>query len=464
MVRTRFAPSPTGFLHIGGARTALFCWAYARRHGGTFVLRIEDTDLERSTEASVKTILDSMAWLGLDWDEGPFYQMQRLDRYREVAEQLLRDGHAYWCYASREELEEMRTAQRERGEKPRYDGRWRDSTATPPAGVKPVLRFRNPLDGEVVWDDLVKGEIRFANEELDDLVILRADGVPTYNFGVVVDDLDMNITHVLRGDDHVNNTPRQINLYRAIGGALPRFGHLPMILGPDGERMSKRHGAVSCTQYRDEGFLPEAVMNYLARLGWSHGNEEVFSMQQMVEWFALDHISRSPARFDSEKLLWLNQHYLKVADLDRLAALVLPFLHERDCHPEQGGPDLRQVVDLVRPRVHLIPELADAAIYFYRQIHAHEDHIAQHLTPVTLPVLRELHSRFADCSWERGALSALFKEVMAAHGVKMGQVGVPLRVAVCGEPQTPAIDAVLELIGRDEVRRRLADTLARLGA
>jgi len=463
MVRTRFAPSPTGFLHIGGARTALFCWAYARRHGGTFVLRIEDTDLERSTEASVKTILDSMEWLGLNWDEGPFYQMQRLDRYREVAEQLLRDGHAYWCYASKEELDAMRTAQRERGEKPRYDGRWRDSTATPPAGVKPVLRFRNPLAGEVVWDDLVKGEIRFANEELDDLVILRADGIPTYNFGVVVDDLDMNITHVLRGDDHVNNTPRQINLYRAIGGALPRFGHLPMILGPDGERMSKRHGAVSCTQYRDEGFLPEAVLNYLARLGWSHGNEEVFSAQQMAEWFTLDHISRSPARFDGEKLMWLNQHYLKEADLVRLARLVLPLMHERGCHPEQRGPALEPVIDLVRPRVHLLPELADAAIYFYRQIHAHQDHVTQHLNAVTLPILHDLQGRFADCAWERGALSALFKDAATRHGVKMGQIGVPLRVAICGEPQTPSIDAVLELIGREEVRRRLADTLARVG-
>ncbi len=462
MVRTRFAPSPTGFLHIGGARTALFCWAYARRHGGTFVLRIEDTDLERSTEASVKTILDSMDWLGLNWDEGPFYQMDRLDRYRQVADQLLHDGHAYWCYASKEELDEMRSAQRARGEKPRYDGRWRDATATPPAGVKPVLRFRNPLDGEVVWDDLVKGEIRFANQELDDLVIMRADGIPTYNFGVVVDDLDMQITHVLRGDDHVNNTPRQINLYQAIGGALPRFGHLPMILGPDGERMSKRHGAVSCTQYRDEGFLPEAVLNYLARLGWSHGNEEIFSLEQMAAWFSLEHISGSPARFDGEKLLWLNQHYLKAADLDRLAGLLLPYLHERDCHPEAGGPPLTQVIDLVRPRVHLLPELADAAIYFYRQIHAHQEHLTQHLTAITLPILRDLNVRFADCSWERTALSALLKEVAAQHGVKMGQVGIPMRVAVCGEPQTPSIDAVLELIGREEVRRRLSDTLARV--
>ena len=464
MVRTRFAPSPTGYLHIGGARTALFCWAYARHHGGSFVLRIEDTDLERSTQASVQTILDSMAWLGLDWDEGPFYQMQRLDRYRELADQLLRDGHAYWCYASREELEAMREGQRARGEKPRYDGRWRDSRAKPPAGVKPVLRFRNPTDGEVSWEDLVKGEIRFANEELDDLVILRADGVPTYNFGVVVDDLDMNISHVLRGDDHVNNTPRQINLYRALGATLPRFGHLPMILGPDGERMSKRHGAVSVTQYRDDGFLPEAVLNYLARLGWAHGNEEIFSAAQLAGWFALDHISRSPARFDGDKLLWLNQHYLKEADPGRLAVLLTPLLRARACDPDAGGPALTAVIELLRTRVHLLPELADAAVYFYRPVRPHADLVAQHLGAAVRPVLADLLAGFASARWERTELSALLKSTAARHGVKMGQVGIPLRVAVCGEAQTPSIDAVLELIGRDEVRRRLADILAELAA
>ena len=296
MVRTRFAPSPTGYLHIGGARTALFSWAYARKHGGKFILRIEDTDRERSTEASTQAILDAMEWLGLDYDEGPFYQMQRLDRYREVAQFLIREGKAYYCYASKEELDAMREAQRARGEKPRYDGRWRPENAhgkTPPAGVEPVVRFRNPDEGEVVMDDLVKGTVIVQNAELDDLVIMRADGVPTYNFGVVVDDLDMNITHVIRGDDHVNNTPRQINIFRALGAALPKFAHVPMILGADGERLSKRHGAVSVMQYFDDGYLPEALVNYLARLGWSHGDEEVFSREQLVEWFDLDHISKS---------------------------------------------------------------------------------------------------------------------------------------------------------------------------
>ncbi len=459
MVRTRFAPSPTGYLHIGGARTALFNWAFAKRHGGTFVLRIEDTDVERSTEASVQAILDGMSWMGLDWDEGPFYQMHRLPRYQAVAEQLLRDGHAYWCYASKEELDQMREAQRARGEKPRYDGRWRDSTATPPAGIKPVLRFRNPLDGEVVWNDLVKGEIRFANQELDDLVIMRADGVPTYNFGVVIDDFDMQITHVIRGDDHVNNTPRQINLYAAIGAPLPQFGHLPMILGNDGERLSKRHGAVSVMQYRDEGYLPEALLNYLARLGWGHGDAEIFSAAQMVGWFALDHVSRSPARFDGDKLQWLNQHYLKEAPLDALAALLQPLLEARGC-AVVNGPAVTAVVELLRARVHLLPEMADAAVYFYRPVVAGEDVRAQHLTAAVRPVLADLLAAFADCVWERAALSVLIKEVAARHGLKMGQVGVPLRVAVCGEPQTPSIDAVLELIGREAVLARLAFSLA----
>jgi glutamyl-tRNA synthetase len=459
MVRTRFAPSPTGYLHIGGARTALFNWAYARHHGGKFILRVEDTDVERSTEASVQAILEGMTWLGLDWDEGPFYQMQRLARYEEIAQQLLKEGHAYWCYASKEELEHMREAQRARGEKPRYDGRWRDSKETPPPGIKPVLRFKNPLAGDVVWNDLVKGEIRIANQELDDLVLLRADGVPTYNFGVVIDDLDMNITHVIRGDDHVNNTPRQINLYQAIGAPLPHFGHLPMILGHDGERLSKRHGAVSVTQYRDDGFLPEAMINYLSRLGWSHGNEEIFSSEQMIAWFELDHISRSPARFDADKLLWLNQHYLKEADSERMAGLVMPHLHQRDCHPEKGGPALSEVIELLRSRTHLLPELADSSVYFYRHIHASPELEAQYLTQEACVILQDILQAFSSCEWNAASLALLLKETAAKHGVKMGQVGIPLRVAVCGEPQTPAIDRVLEMIGREEVILRLSHSL-----
>jgi len=352
MIRTRFAPSPTGYLHIGGARTALFCWAYARKHDGKFVLRIEDTDLERSTAESTQAILDSMRWLALDWDEGPFRQMDRLERYRAVAEQLIEDGHAYRCYASKEELDALREQQRARGEKPRYDGRWRPEHAkgkTPPAGVTPVVRFRNPDDGEVVWRDLVKGEIRFANAELDDLVLLRADGVPTYNFGVVVDDLDMAITHVIRGDDHVNNTPRQINIYRALGASLPAFAHVPMILGSDGERLSKRHGSVSVLQYRDDGYLPEALVNFLARLGWSHGDAEMFSRTELLEWFDLEHVSRSPAQFNGEKLAWLNQQYLKAAAPERIAELVAPRIAADGGEPARG-PSLVAVVKLLIER------------------------------------------------------------------------------------------------------------------
>src|SRR5258708_5621377 len=322
MIRTRFAPSPTGYLHLGGARTALFNWAYARRHGGKFVLRVEDTDLERSTQQSVQAIFDAMQWLGLDYDEGPFFQMQRLTRYRDIGEQLLSKGHAYWDYSSKEELDAMREAQIARGEKPRYDRRWRDSKETPPPGRTPVLRFKNPLTGDVTWNDLVKGLITVSNDELDDLVLLRTDGVPTYNFGVVVDDIDMTISHVIRADDHVNNTPRQINLYAALGADIPQFAHVPMILGHDGQRLSKRHGAVNVMQYRDEGYLPDAMVNYLARLGWSHGDEEVFSRQQLVEWFDLRHVSKSPARWDPEKLKWMNGEYLRrLPDADLAARL-----------------------------------------------------------------------------------------------------------------------------------------------
>src|SRR5712671_4483891 len=370
-VRTRFAPSPTGYLHIGGARTALFSWAYARRHGGQFILRVEDTDLERSTEASVAAIIEGMKWLGIDWDEGPFFQMQRLARYREVADRLIASGHAYNDYMSREELEQLRHEQVARNEKPKYDGRWRPERAkarglVAPKDAKPVVRFRTPEDGTVAWNDLVKGPIEFPNAELDDLVLLRTDGVPTYNFGVVVDDLDMNITHVIRGDDHVNNTPRQIHIFHALGAELPKFGHVPMILAADGERLSKRHGAVSVLQYRDDGYLPQALLNYLARLGWSHGDEEVFSMQQLIEWFDLAHVSRSAAQFNPEKLSWLNQQYLKTVPDARLAELVEPEVRKRG-GKLAGGPDLPAVVALLKERSETLAVLAGEAMMFYAE-------------------------------------------------------------------------------------------------
>jgi glutamyl-tRNA synthetase len=464
MVRTRFAPSPTGYLHIGGARTALFCWAYAKRHGGTFVLRIEDTDRERSTQESVGAILKSMRWLGLEYD-GPYYQMDRLARYHEVADLLIREGKAYHCYASPEELDALREQQRARGEKPRYDGRWRPENAkrlglTPPAGAAPVVRFRNPGEGEVTFTDLVKGPITVANSELDDLVLLRGDGIPTYNFGVVVDDIDMDITHVIRGDDHVNNTPRQVNIYRALGAVQPKFAHAPMILGADGERLSKRHGAVSVMQYHDEGYLPEALLNYLARLGWSHGDDEMFSREQLVEWFDLEHISASAARFNPEKLSWLNAQYLKAADDSRLAELVEPFLLKADCDPASGAP-LAKVVMLLKERVSTLEELADAAVYFYRMLEPSAELRRQHYARGAKPALTALRERFSKNGWTRERISAEIKAVLAEHKLKMPQLAMPLRVMVSGGAQTPSIDATLELIGKDEVLRRMGRELER---
>ena len=452
-VRTRFAPSPTGFLHIGGARTALFCWAYARRHGGKFILRIEDTDLERSTEVSVNAILEAMKWLGLDWDEGPFFQMQRLPRYREVAEQLIASGHAYRCWMSREELDLLRETQIKQNLKPRYDGRWRPERSKglkKPEDVKPVIRFRTPEEGDVGWDDLVKGPISFPNQELDDLVLLRADGVPTYNFGVVVDDLDMQITHVIRGDDHVNNTPRQIHIFNAIGNQIPAFAHLPMLLGADGERLSKRHGAVSVMQYRDEGFLPEALVNYLARLGWSHGNEEVFPREKLVEWFDLAHVSRSPAKFDPEKALWMNQQYIKGADDSRLAALLSPFLEFK------SGPPLEKVVTLLKDRANSLRHLAESAHMFYVYEEPSAQSLAAALNEKTRAALKLLAANLAAAPWERRALGAAVSATLKASGLKMPELAMPARLLVTGRTQTPSLDAVLELIGRETVLARLA--------
>jgi glutamyl-tRNA synthetase len=461
-VRTRFAPSPTGFLHLGGARTALYSWAYARHFGGTFVLRIEDTDLERSTPEAVQAILDGMKWLGLDHDEGPFYQMQRMDRYREVVAQMLNDGTAYHCYSSPEEVQAMRDRATAAGEKPRYDGTWRpeEGKVLPPvpAGRKPVVRFKNPLDGEVTWNDVVKGTITIANRELDDLVIARPDGTPTYNFCVAVDDWDMRITHVLRGDDHVNNTPRQINILRAIGAKLPEYGHLPMILGPDGQKLSKRHGAVSVMEYPAQGYLPEAMLNYLARLGWSHGDDEIFSMEQFAQWFNLESLTASPAQFNNEKLAWLNNHWIKQADNVRLAELVKPRMLEAGAVFD-GAPQLPQVLALLKDRANTTNELADAAMLFYRAPQPDAALLAQHATEAVKPALAMFSERIATVEWSKEAIAAMIKEVLAAHGLKMPQLAMPLRLFVCGQLQTPAIDAVLQLFGRDTVAARVAKFL-----
>ncbi len=458
-IRTRFAPSPTGYLHIGGARTALFSWAYARKSGGTFILRIEDTDLERSTLESEQAILDGMAWLNLDYDEGPFYQMQRMDRYRDVLQQLLDEGKAYYCYTSSSELDAMREAQRARGEKPRYDGYWRPEQGkvlpAPPEGVKPVVRFKNPAHGVAAWDDMIKGKIVFENSELDDLIIARADGTPTYNFCVVVDDLDMGITQVIRGDDHINNTPRQINILKALGVPIPQYAHVPMILGSDGERLSKRHGAVSVMQYAEDGYLPEALVNYLARLGWSHGDEEIFSMQQFVAWFDLRHISKSAAQFNPEKLRWLNQHYIKLADNARLEGLVRKQLVDRGV-TAVDSPKLESVIALYKERVATLLELADEAEVFYIEIHPAQDLLDTHLVPEVLPALRELAARFSDVSWEATALSALIKEMLTKHNLKMPKLAMPLRVMLVGQTHTPSVDAVLALFPRETVQARLS--------
>ncbi len=458
-VRSRFAPSPTGYLHLGGARTALFAWALARHLGGQFILRIEDTDLERSTPEAVQAILDGMAWLDLGYEEGPYYQMQRMERYRVVIADMLRQGTAYYCYSSPQELDAMREAQRARGEKPRYDGRWRperDKALPPvPEGVKPVVRFRNPLDGEVTWHDFVKGTITISNRELDDLIIARPDGTPTYNFCVVVDDWDMRITHVIRGDDHVNNTPRQINILKALGAQVPEYGHVPMILGPDGEKLSKRHGAVSVMQYAEQGYLPEAMINYLARLGWSHGDDEIFSREQLVQWFDVEHLSKSAAQWDPKKLNWLNQHYIKQADLSRLEAWVRPRIEQLGGQ-WQGAPALAPVLALLRDRCETLQQLAEAALLFYAPFQLDPTLRAEHVTAAVLPALRDFAQQAQQVAWTKEALAGLIKTVITQHGLKMPQFAIPLRVLVTGRTQTPSVDAVLELLGRETVLARLS--------
>jgi glutamyl-tRNA synthetase len=462
-IRTRIAPSPTGFLHLGTARTALYSWAYARHHGGEFVLRIEDTDVARSTQDSVEQILASMAWLGLQHDEGPIYQMQRLARYHAVVEEMIAAGTAYRCYATPEELDAMREAQRARGEKTLYDRRWRPGPGkllpTPPAGVKPVVRFANPVDGVVTWDDLVKGPISIRNEEIDDLIILRPAsegspegewGVPTYNFAVVVDDLDMRITHVFRGDEHINNTPWQINIFHALGGQLPHYGHCPIILGDDGLKLSKRRGAVSVTAYQDAGYLPEAMLNYLARLGWSHGDEELFSLDQMVQWFDGSHLAKSPAQWDPAKLAWVNAHYIKLAADDRLAALVQSQLATRGVQAEDLAL-LSRAASLFKDRCSTTVELADWTEMLFVPAQPSSEDLAQHVTEATKPALRDLRERLCAVAWEKSAIATAMKETLAAHQLKMGQLAPAVRVLVCGRAQTPSIDAVLALFTREAV-------------
>jgi glutamyl-tRNA synthetase len=461
MVKTRFAPSPTGYLHIGGARTALFSWLYARRHGGPFVLRIEDTDLERSTPEAVNAILEGMNWLGLDYDEGPFYQTQRFDRYREVLQELLREGRAYYCYCTREELEALRGDQMMRKEKPRYDGRYRDYEGPPRDGVEPVVRFKNPQNGEVVVEDLIRGNIVFQNAELDDLIIARADGAPTYNFCVVVDDMDMGVTHVIRGDDHINNTPRQINILRALGAPVPFYGHVPMILAPDGQKLSKRYGAASVMEYRDMGYLPEAVLNYLVRLGWSHGDQEIFSLDEMVALFDLTGCNKAPSAINPSKLTWLNKHYLKTLDPGHVARHLSWHIGQLGIDPS-AGPHLTEVVKAFAERSDTLKDMAQAALFLYQDFADYDPKAAsKNLTAAAEALLRQMQTALAALpEWRSAPIHEVVKGVAEVSGLALGKVAQPLRVAVSGAAVSPPIDVTLELLGRPKTLVRIERALA----
>ncbi|TCV83129.1 glutamyl-tRNA synthetase [Methylomonas methanica] len=453
-IRTRFAPSPTGYLHVGGARTALFSWLYARKHGGRFILRIEDTDLERSSQESVNAILEGMTWLGLEYDEGPFYQTHRFDRYKEVIQQLLAQGDAYYCYCSREELEILREQQMANKEKPRYNGKCRHGVDNPQG--ERVVRFKNPGQGDVIIDDLVKGRIVVANKELDDLIIARSDGTPTYNLTVVVDDMDMGITHVIRGDDHVNNTPRQINILKALGAQLPVYAHVPMILGSDGARLSKRHGAVSVMQYRNDGYLPEALLNYLVRLGWSHGDQELFSLEEMVALFELEKVNVSASTFNTEKLLWLNHQYIMNSDPAHVARHLAWHMGERGIDPATG-PALADVVKAQRERCKTLVDMAAESEYFYKEFDGYEEKAAKkHFKAGVDDVLQHLLAQFSAIGdWEASGLHQVVLDSAEQLQLNLGKVAQPLRVAVCGSGVSPAIDATLALLGREKTLKRI---------
>lgn len=458
-IRTRFAPSPTGYLHVGGARTALYSWLHARKHGGAFILRIEDTDLERSTAESVNAILEGMTWLGLEYDEGPFYQTQHFDRYRAVIQQLLKTGHAYHCYCSRERLDELRAGQMARKEKPRYDHHCRSLRSQTPSDIAPVVRFKTPLDGDVVVHDQIKGAVIFNNNELDDLIIARSDGTPTYNFTVAVDDWDMHVTHVIRGDDHLNNTPRQISILQALGAPLPVYAHVPMILGPDGQRLSKRHGAVSVMQYREDGYLPEALLNYLVRLGWSHGDQEVFSLDELIALFDISNVNRAASAFDPQKLLWLNQHYLKQSDPAHVAHQLSWHMGRLGLDPTQG-PELSAVVIALRERAKTLVEMAEASTIFYQDITGYDAKAASQLTPGILAALTDLYTRLeTQTAWTTEALHTLISEVADTHQLALGKLAQPLRAAVTGKTASPPIDVTLQLLGRERSLQRIGRAL-----
>ena len=457
-VVTRFAPSPTGYLHIGGARTALFSWAYAKRHQGQFILRIEDTDIERSTPEAVEAIMDGMTWLHLDFDEGPIYQTKRMAVYKQYIDQLIKEDKAYLCYSSKEELEVLRESQMKAGLKPKYDGKWRPepgkSLPPTPKNIQPVVRFKNPTSGVVSWHDLVKGEITIANEELDDLVIARGDGTPTYNFCVVIDDWEMKVTHVIRGDDHINNTPRQINLLKALNANIPAYAHLSMILGDDGQKLSKRHGAVSVMQYFDQGYLPEAILNYLARLGWSHGDDEIFSMTDFCQWFDLDHITSSSAQFNTEKLDWLNSHYIKTLPLDRISSAIEPYL-KKVVHTPIDQNLLIGAIDIHRERANHLTNLAKDIAYIFEVQMPNQQDFEKHINAEALELIKSFQASLNKIDWTKEAIHNVMNEVVTLHAIKFPKLAMPLRVLLTGIAQSPSIDAVMAILGRDETMKRL---------
>ena len=457
-VVTRFAPSPTGYLHIGGARTALFSWAYAKKNHGQFILRIEDTDLERSTPEAVQAIIDGMTWLHLDYDDGPIYQTQRMAIYKKYIDQLVKDGKAYLCYSSKEELEILRETQMKAGLKPKYDGKWRPEPGknlpTIPDDIKPVVRFKNPTSGNVSWRDLVKGEITIANEELDDLIIARSDGTPTYNFCVVIDDWEMKVTHVIRGDDHINNTPRQINLLKALNANVPAYAHLSMILGDDGQKLSKRHGAVSVMQYFDQGYLPEAILNYLARLGWSHGDDEIFSMTDFFQWFDFDHITSSSAQFNTEKLDWLNSHYIKTLPLDRISVAIESYLKALIKTPIDVDL-LKKSIEIHRERANHLTTLAKDIAYVFEYPKPNPEDFAKHINDEALSLIKNFQAALIEIDWTKEAIHNAMNEVVTSHAIKFPKLAMPLRVLLTGIAQSPSIDAVMAILGRDETLKRL---------
>ena len=457
-VVTRFAPSPSGYLHIGGARTALFSWAYAKKNHGQFILRIEDTDLERSTPQAVQAIMDGMTWLHLDYDDGPIYQTKRMAVYKKYIDQLVKDDKAYFCYSSKEELEILRETQMKAGLKPKYDGKWRPVTGknlpSIPQDIKPVIRFRNPTSGNVSWRDLVKGEITIANEELDDLIIARSDGTPTYNFCVVIDDWEMRVTHVIRGDDHINNTPRQINLLKALNANIPAYAHLSMILGDDGQKLSKRHGAVSVMQYFDQGYLPEAILNYLARLGWSHGDDEIFNMTDFCKWFDFDHITSSSAQFNTKKLDWLNSHYIKKLPLDRISVAIAPYLKALIRAPIDVEL-LKKSIDIHRERVNHLTALAKDIAYVFEYQKPNPEDFAKYINEEALSLIKNFQAALIEIDWTKEAIHNAMNEFVTSHAIKFPKLAMPLRVLLTGIAQSPSIDAVMAILGRDETLKRL---------